>query len=270
MQPLQYYNLIVELLKMQKIASKKISKGMQNSIAFKNLVRSEIIKSEKSLNGGFNYVVNKQDELLKHFKSKFPNPISETASSISNIKTFKDSKARKRPSNKVVFLRGKQKLYVNGEYLDLAYHTKYFDLFSVKLKSVSTEKICIVENLDTFLIAEEIISSDYLFLHSYGRLGKELLKSIQTKEILVFSDYDYTGLKEYLLVKSVFETAGFYLPENYDDIFIQLAKPLKKKNGGAQKPTKAILESDNEIVIKIREQLLKTGKFLEQQALFEE
>jgi 5-methylcytosine-specific restriction endonuclease McrA len=42
---------------------------------FKNLERSGIIKLEKSLNSGFNYVVCKQEELIKHFKSKFPNPI---------------------------------------------------------------------------------------------------------------------------------------------------------------------------------------------------
>lgn len=270
MQTQQYYNFINELLKEQKIGSKKITKRLKSSVAFQNLERSGIIKPEKALNGGFNYVVCKQDELIKHFKSKFPNPVTETANSISNIKTFKDSKARKRQSNKVVLLRGNQKINVNGENLDLAYHTKHFGLFSVKLQSISANKICIVENLDTFLIAEKIISGEYLFLHSYGRLGRELLNSIRANELLVFSDYDYTGLKEYLLVKSVFETAQFYLPENYDNLFNESAKTLKKKNGGGQKPTKAILESSDKVVEKIREQLLKTGKFLEQQALFEE
>jgi hypothetical protein len=75
MQTLQYYNFIDTLLKEKKIASNKIAKSLKNSAVFKNLERSEIIKTEKALNGGFNYVLNKENELLKHFKTKFPNPI---------------------------------------------------------------------------------------------------------------------------------------------------------------------------------------------------
>lgn len=75
MQTLQYYNLIDTLLKEGKIASKKITESLKNSSAFKKLERSDILKIEKAVNGGFNYVVKKQDELLKHFQTKFPTPI---------------------------------------------------------------------------------------------------------------------------------------------------------------------------------------------------
>ncbi len=83
MQTQQYYNLIEELLKSQKIASTKIPRGLKNSDLFKNLERSGIIKLEKALNGGNYYVVCKQEELLKHFQTKFPKPLfkSENAAS---------------------------------------------------------------------------------------------------------------------------------------------------------------------------------------------
>lgn len=269
MQTQQYYNFISELLKEQKISSTKVSQRIKNSVEFKNLERSGIVKKERAVNGGFIFLVMKQGELQELFQNKFPNPPSEIANSFTNTKTFKDSKAKSRRSQKVVLLRGTKCVFVNSAKVELDSSSKQFGLFATTVESLEVDKICIVENLDVFLKAEKVIPNDFVFLHSYGRLGKKLIKSLKVSEILVFSDFDYIGLKEYLLVKSEFANTTFFVPEDYDQLFKTSAKPLKKKNEGEQKPTKAIKESKDEIVIKIREQLLRTNKFLEQQALFE-
>jgi hypothetical protein len=62
-------------MRKQKISSKKVSQGVIESAEFKTLIRSEIIKKERAVNGGWNYVVKKQSELEKYFNSKFPTPL---------------------------------------------------------------------------------------------------------------------------------------------------------------------------------------------------
>ena len=75
MQTLPFYNLLNELVKAQKISSKIVSQGIINSSEFKTLLRSEILKKERAVNGGFNFNVKKQIELEKYFKQKFPTPL---------------------------------------------------------------------------------------------------------------------------------------------------------------------------------------------------
>lgn len=87
MQTLQYYNFLNELLKEQKISSAKVSQGIINSSEFKTLLRSEILKKERAVNGGFIFSVKKQTELEKYFKSKFPTPISKPENAASKYRT---------------------------------------------------------------------------------------------------------------------------------------------------------------------------------------
>jgi 5-methylcytosine-specific restriction endonuclease McrA len=75
MKALPFYNFLDELMREQKISSKKISQGVIDSPEFKTLLRSEIVKKERAVNGGWNFVLKKQIELEKYFKSKFPTPI---------------------------------------------------------------------------------------------------------------------------------------------------------------------------------------------------
>ncbi len=75
MQTLPFYNLLNELVKENKISSKKVSQGIINSSEFKTLLRSEIIKKERVVNGGFNFNVKKQAELENYFRQKFPTPL---------------------------------------------------------------------------------------------------------------------------------------------------------------------------------------------------
>jgi 5-methylcytosine-specific restriction endonuclease McrA len=86
MQTLPFYNFLSELLSEQKISSKKVSQGVIASEEFKTLQRSGIIKKERALNGGWNYVVNKQAEFEKYFKTKFPTPLIKPESAASKYR----------------------------------------------------------------------------------------------------------------------------------------------------------------------------------------
>jgi len=77
-------------------------------------------------------------------------------------------------------------------------------------------------------------------------------------------------LNEYLTVKNTFPNTTLFFPKNYDLLFNKYPKALKKKNDKEQQPSQLVLQSDEAIVVKIKNQLLETKHFLEQQILFEE
>jgi hypothetical protein len=72
MQTFPFYNLLNELVKEQKIPFKKVPKGVIDSEEFKTLLRSEVVKKESAVNGGFNFIVKKPADLKKYFNQKFP------------------------------------------------------------------------------------------------------------------------------------------------------------------------------------------------------
>jgi enoyl-CoA hydratase/carnithine racemase len=90
----------------------------------------------------------------------------------------------------------------------------------------------------------------------------------KAKEILVFPDYDFKGLHNYLLVKSVFPNTQLFVPNNYETLLESKSRTIKTKQGRTQQPSKTVLECEEEIVVKIKTDIFKTGHFVEQQAIF--
>ena len=80
--------------------------------------------------------------------------------------------------------------------------------------------------------------------------------------MLVFVDYDFNGLEEFLRIKEVFDFAQLYIPENYDELFNKYSQSLK---GNKAEMTKRIKQSSDRNVIKIRESIIRNNRFLEQQ-----
>ena len=80
---------------------------------------------------------------------------------------------------------------------------------------------------------------------------------------MVFSDYDLIGLGEYLRVKETFPHATLYIPENFTALFEKYAAPLPEKQVAAGK----VKDSTEKIVVEIREMVLKSNRFLEQEIL---
>lgn len=256
-----------QLLKTEKLLSSQVPKALLENNDFKNMLdKGMILKS--SAGRGYVYELNesKKEVFENWFTKKFPNPEIEVTDRASSIAKFKDSKKNKEKSV-IVFLRGNKSIKINNEILDLKNYTSKFGFFACTLESLETEKLCFVENKESFLEAEKVISADYVFIHSYGRIGKKMLEKIQTNEVLVFSDYDYIGLNEYLKCKSVFENTHFFVPKNYALLFSKYAKEIKLNRKKGQKASKNVLTSQDEAVMRICKDLQTKQKFLEQESL---
>ena len=86
---------------------------------------------------------------------------------------------------------------------------------------------------------------------------------------MICPDYDFKGLNNYLLIKEFFPDVQLFIPQNYEELFKTKSRPIKTKQGREQQPTKRVLESEDEFVVKIRTDIFKYKQFLEQQAVFQ-
>ncbi len=253
------YKLLFESKSVSKSA---IPKSVLQSDIFQNLLRAEILESLK-LGRGFKIEVSKENEFEKFFKTSFPEQdVSKSKSG--NIKKYRNSKATKIDNSPIFLLRGFNYFQINNQPVDIKKQTLEFGLFSVIPNSIIADKICFVENLETFLNAEKLLGNEHLFVHKYGRIGKESISMIKAREILVFVDYDFNGLDEYLRIKEVFTNAELYLPAKYMELFEKHSASLK---GNKAKMSNAVKKSKDSIVMKIREQVARTNRFLEQEIL---
>jgi hypothetical protein len=111
-------------------------------------------------------------------------------------------------------------------------------------------------------VAERLLGKSFVFIHKYGRIGKESLGSLFANQLVVFVDYDFNGLEEFLRIKEVFDFAQLHIPENYDELFNKYSQSLK---GNKAEMTNRIKQSSDSNVIKIRESIIRNNRFLEQQ-----
>ena len=268
MQNTLFYNFLKELIELKRMPQSCIAKSILHSKDIKILETAKIIELKTAINKGKYYEVTNEKQLQQYFKNLFPNDISDIFTAIQNAKSFGDSKARKKESQRVLLLRGYNKIIANNQEVDLFEYTKKFNVFAIQLNQLKANKICFVENLDCFIIAEKTINNEYTFIHTYGRLSVKNFRNIETTEILFCPDYDFIGLNEYLKIKSIYPNTKLFFPDNYDELFKKFPKPLKKKNGKAQQPIKQVLDSQEEVVIKVCKHLIETKHFLEQQIIF--
>ena len=238
----------------------KIPKTVLSSPHFKGLISSLILEKLKS-GRGFRYEISKSSEFEVFFKTHFPEDI-EVKDKSDNVRKFRNSKVQKTASTPIFMLRGFEKVKINGVELNLKDYTKSFRLFACNADKIEAQNICIVENLDTFLVAEKLLGENFVFLHKYGRIGKASLACLFTSQLLVFVDYDFNGLEEYLRIKEVFDFAKLYIPENYDELFGKYSTSLK---GNKAEMTNRIKSSSDINIVKIRESIIRNNKFLEQQ-----
>lgn len=258
---------MLKLLEVETMPNSNLSMTVRGSTDWQNWLAAGFVEAERRGSSLYFRVIDRE-ALREIFHQKFPGEADNDGSAVDNVRAFGDSKARARTTQGVCFLRGWQTASINGCTVDLDEATQRFGLFAAVLSDLQADQICLVENLDSFLQAEKVVGTDWLLLHTYGRVGKEWLQKISCHEMLVFSDYDFVGLEEFLRVRDVFPEARFFMPDQYEALWIKYAKPLKKRDGGEQLATRRVSGSQHPVVVSIREQLLRTGKFLEQQALF--
>jgi hypothetical protein len=270
MQNLLFYNFLKGLIEVKRMPQSSIAKTILRSKDFLILETAKFIELKTALNKGKYYEVINEEHLQQHFKNSFPNDVNDRFTAIQNAKSLRDSKGRKKESQKIVLLRGSTQIISNNKEVSLSEYTLQFNVFAMQLKQLKADKLCYVENLDCFMVAEKTINFEYTFIHPYGRIGIENFKNIETAEILFCPDYDFIGLNEYLKMKSIHPHTKLFIPDNYDDLFKNYCKPLKKKNGKEQQATNRVLQSNDELVSKICAQLLETKHFLEQQIVFQD
>jgi len=269
MQNKTFKNTIQRLLNEDKINASSIGSMVKKSSDFSTLLSAGMIEYVQAKTGGGTYSVKKKNDLEKYYKNKFPEELKNEFSSIDNVNAFRNTKAAKRESQNVILIRGNQKVILNEIEIDLQYFTDNFSTFSTVLKSLSATKVCFVENLDSYLIAEQVIDNEYIFIHTYGRMSKSVVNKISAKEILICPDYDFVGLNNYLLIKEIFPNTQLFFPKNYEEFFRTHSREIKTKQGREQQATKRVLESKDEFVVKIRTDIFKHKRYLEQQKIFQ-
>lgn len=243
------------------ISLSKLPNRLVQENAFQNLKDAGIIEVIKAGRGKTVRIIN-NEAFTKFLRTNFPDAAGSN-SRASNIAKFRNSKATRNQGYDVCFLRGAQMIRINDTEIDIEENTNNFGLFAVSNSNIGVNKLCIVENLEAFMNAESIFDSDFVFLHKYGRLGTGLLSRITAKEVIVFSDYDLIGLNEYLLIKKAFPSASLYIPKDFDLLFSKYSALLPEK----QTASTAVKNSKDELVIKLRDKILKTNRILEQEIL---
>ena len=195
------YTFYTKLLNDGEVSLSSIPRTIKRTSHFKTLnggSHNSILLVEKAGRGSKLRVNQfKLDLFKKFYDNQFPNP-TEVKNRVDSVGMFRDSKKTKKDSEPIYFLRGNQNIEINNKLIDLNHFTNNFGLFATKSLSLKVDKLCFVENKDVFLEVDKIISLDFVFIHPYGRVGVESLKKIEANEVLVFSDYDFTGLNEYL------------------------------------------------------------------------
>jgi len=268
MQNKTFKNFIKKILTEGKINSSAIPASIKKSGDFNTLINGGFLEHLISTTGGGSFYVKNVPALEKYFIDKFPDFNGGGLTAVNNVNSLRNTKAGKRESQSVILIRGQKSIVLNGIETDLAKFTGEYGTFSAMLNSLKTDKVCFVENLDTYFMAEQVIKDGYVFIHTYGGLGRAVIGKVDAQEILIFPDYDFKGLHNYLMVKSIFENCKLYIPDNYQTLFETKSRTIKTSQGREQQPSKQVLDSVDEIVVKIRGEIFRHKKFLEQQALF--
>lgn len=253
-------------LKLNGRVPSRLPKTISSSSEFHTLLGAKIIKKIPSGRGHF-YKVVKQDKFDGFYKRKFPRDDIEVVTELDNQLKYRDTKATVLKKDRVIFIRGFQDIIINSIEINLKRTTQDFNIFSSVFKTLKAKKICFVENLQPFLEVEKILGEEYTYIHFYGRLPrKEVLENIECEEYLHFGDYDFVGLNEFLKAKEVFDNCRIYIPDNYDELYKDFSRHRKKKDT-LYKNVKNSKISD---VVRIREQVINSNRFLEQQIVMRE
>lgn len=268
MSSLTEFEFYRKLLRDSEVGVASVPKSIQSSSTFNSLYNetpNAIILKEKSGRGS-KYILN--SARVSEFESFFHNRFKEVdkegpLSKVDLVNRFKNSKVLRVKSSPVFFFRGNvSSTYINDINVDITTYTRDFGLFSAETHSVKTERLCIVENKDVFLKAELIFGDSVLFAHKYGRIGLEDASLFSADEIIVFSDYDFVGLNDYLNIQSYHSNATFFMPPNFEHLFNQFARPLDN-----QVPSDKVRDSVNKDIVHVRTLVERSNKFLEQQSL---
>jgi hypothetical protein len=226
------------------------------------------ILSEKSGRGS-KLIINEQKRhlILSFFEKTFPTPLESVEDKVDSQMMYRNSKAKNTRTETILHLRGKHIIKLNNKEYDLKSVTEEHTIAGHINPLIEFKNICFVENKDVFLKAEQVLGNDFLYIHSYGRLGINTIKNIKSENVIVFSDYDFVGLNEYLNIKSVFgDKCTFHIPHNFTLLYDKYSTLMESK----QSPSQKVKYSLDPTVVYIRDLIQKNNRFLEQQILLKQ
>ncbi len=257
-------NIYTRLKNGEKISKTLIPKTVFNSTFFENILNVKFILQEKSGRGSI-FFVNKQKEkeFEEFYKNKFPDTFSNPCQNrIESTAQFRNSKTRTKSQDSIFFLRGRH-LTINGQEVSPISYEKKFGVFAVNNTTISADKICIVENLSVFMRAESLLGNEFIYMMKYGRVGKNDLMNIDSNELLVFNDYDETGIIEFLRIKENKNNATFFIPKNFNELHNKYSSEITKDYRN-YKLIEELVDSDLKDILYLNK---TTNRFLEQESL---
>ncbi len=257
----------LRLLEAGSIPRSQVPRSVLGRQAFEQLLGAGIIGWERQGSGQALHLL--EDESLRQYIARhFPEHETQSGGdAFSNARRYRDSKGAAKTSAQVMLLRGQGVIWLNegAHEIALGYHTDQFGCFAAVQPRLHTLRpCCIVENLDCFMRAEEVLEPDMVFIHPYGRLGKDSLPGLRAEALWHFGDYDFTGLNDYLNLKAQYPAAQLYVPADLEGLWQKYATPLKPE----AVPSRQVKASQLPEVQRIRALLSATQRFLEQQVLF--
>lgn len=253
------------LLKEGSIAHSHLPLSVERSPAFDQLMEAGIIGWFRR--GSRSTLRLLERELFRQYIAQHYPDYEAGGQGASKAQRDQGSKASAKAGPKVVLLRGQGTIWLNeAEHkVELGLPTDHFGCFAAVRPRIRTPMpCCIVENLDCFLRAEEVLGPDMVFIHPYGRLGKDSLPGLEVETLWHFCDYDFVGLDDYLNLKALYPQAQLYVPEDLESLWQKYARPL---NAGSV-PRRQVLASELPEVERVLRLLSTTQRFLEQQLLF--
>jgi len=229
---------------------------------FNRMVSSRTIEKERK-GAGHIWVVKNRDVLIENKNYYFPEDKEDIDDSMGerykNIRTKRNSKVTSRKSYRLFFLRSHIDVMLNGQSVT----TTESKPLGTQLDSLIADKICFVENLESFMEDSYFINKGWTLLYVNGRIGEEFLECIKADEVQHWGDLDYIGLNEFSVIKEKFSSAVLYIPKNY---FLEVEKYGMKITTEQKASDKLLkLSKKDKKVASILEYLQKNNLFLEQE-----
>lgn len=245
------------------------------------LINGGIVAWEKS-GSGRRLAIYDTSAFTKFLSSRFPekeNAVATEPLRIQGVARFRDSKALRGTGEEFVFVRGWQDgvLLRNGRPVPVTDGTREYGVFAFVLHPDSpytlTGKVATVENPTAFSKFERLGTNLPLAIYLRGCLSKRLLNWLQREvgsglEIIHFGDYDPSGLREYLGLRSLFgEQVQLYLPSNLSELFRRYSKRKlleQRKSQAILQDLRKIKDSSVQAIVSLMDE---TNAGLEQEAL---
>jgi hypothetical protein len=257
----------LRLLEARSIPRSQVPRSVQAGQAFAQLLGAGIIGWGRKGSGQALSLLE-AEALRQYIARHFPEHETQSGGdAFSNARRYRDSKGAAKASAQVMLLRGQGAIWLDGgaHEIELGYPTDRFGCFAAVQPRLHTLRpCCIVENLDCFMRAEEVLGPGMVFIHPYGRLGKDSLPGLRAEALWHFGDYDFTGLNDYLNLKAQYPQAQLYVPEDLEALWRKFSKPLKAE----AVPSRQVQASRLPEVQRVMALLSATQRFLEQQVLF--